>query len=87
MSRPDTAITTSAVTVVAGVAGTAGWVSYNYALEVVRLAGETGAVAYARARADRTAGSRGHALIPILPPPRLGLYLSAMIDSRRARPG
>lgn len=43
----DRAIRWSAATVVAGVAGTAGWVSYDHALTVVRLAGETGAVAYA----------------------------------------
>jgi hypothetical protein len=47
MSAADKWITGSAVTVVAGVAGTAGWVSYTHALDVVRLAGETGPVAFA----------------------------------------
>jgi predicted lipid-binding transport protein (Tim44 family) len=47
MSRADNWITGSAVAVVAGVAGTAGWVSYTHALDVVRLAGETGPVAFA----------------------------------------
>jgi Protein of unknown function (DUF2637) len=47
MSRADNWITGSAATVVAGVAGTAGWVSYTHALAVVRLAGETGPVAFA----------------------------------------
>ena len=46
MSRADGAIRWSASGVVAGVAGTAGWVSYTHALDVVRLAGESGAVAY-----------------------------------------
>jgi hypothetical protein len=47
MNRADKWITGSAVAVVAAVAGTAGWVSYQHALEVVRLAGETGPAAYA----------------------------------------
>jgi hypothetical protein len=47
MSIADKWITGSAVTVVAAVAGTAGWVSYQHALAVVRLAGETGPVVYA----------------------------------------
>ena len=37
----------SSVLVVLGVAGTAGWVSYLHALDVVRLAGEAGPAAYA----------------------------------------
>jgi hypothetical protein len=47
MSRADKAIRRSAVLVVLAVAGTAGWVSYEHALDVIRLAGETGAAAFA----------------------------------------
>jgi Protein of unknown function (DUF2637) len=44
--RADKAVRWSAAGVTAGVAGTAGWVSYGHALDVVRLAGESGTVAY-----------------------------------------
>jgi len=42
----DTVMRSSAVGAVAAVAGAAGWVSYEHALEVVRLAGVTGSQAY-----------------------------------------
>lgn len=47
MNAADKAIRWSAAAVVAGVAGTAGWVSYTHALDVTRLAGEADTVAYA----------------------------------------
>jgi hypothetical protein len=43
----DRFILGSAFAVVVAVAGAAGWVSYTHGLDVIRLAGESGAVAFA----------------------------------------